>query len=306
MSEHELWTIVVPTDFSPGARRASTWATLLARLYGAELHLLHVHVVHEHNPVYRILSALTEGDEDAPSVRAHVEARLEEAKALYADAGVRVYTAYREAEDLADGVLAYARAARANVIAPGRRVHRALPSFTSGSLSVRLAGEAEASIMMVPDHGDEAAPLLRHVMVPVDFSPGARQALERARDLVRRSRARLSLVYVAETRVIPVFHDTGLFAIERLEADPEITARAHEALVEFYGGEDPDVRFVVLDGDVEAELLDFSEKNEVDLILLPTRGLGRTGRFGVGSTTEKLIRKALRPVMAIPVPDVEE
>lgn len=42
MAEEKIRTILVPTDFSEGAARASGWARALARAFGAKIVLLHV------------------------------------------------------------------------------------------------------------------------------------------------------------------------------------------------------------------------------------------------------------------------
>ena len=60
---------------------------------------------------------------------------------------------------------------------------------------------------------------------------------------------------------------------------------------------------MVRDGDPVEQILAAADELEVDLIVMPTAG--RAGVFDVlrGSTTERVLRRAPCPLLAVPAPD---
>ncbi|AKB74412.1 Universal stress protein [Methanosarcina lacustris Z-7289] len=60
-----------------------------------------------------------------------------------------------------------------------------------------------------------------------------------------------------------------------------------------------EVKEVILDGNPSNEILDFSENNDIDLIVMGT--LGKTGldRFLIGSVAENVVRGSKVPVMVV-------
>jgi nucleotide-binding universal stress UspA family protein len=294
MQKDRIRPILVPTDFSDKARDAAAFARDLAERTSADVHLLHVHATYQNHPFQRVLNALRESGQSV-SIEGHVQNLLEEARMSLS--GVAVLAAYRDGEDVTGTVLSYAREIGADLIVVGRSSHHTLPNFTAGNLGVRLAGMGEYAVAVVPEGRGGR---ILNVAVPVDFSENARAAVRSARDLSKLYGARLSLVYVVERKVIPVFQDTGLFAIEVLEPDPEISSRAREALVQFFGnttGPDVDVHFEVRDGDADSQLLDFATAAGVDLMVMPPFGHERSRRTGLGRTTERMLRRAPCPVL---------
>jgi nucleotide-binding universal stress UspA family protein len=56
---------------------------------------------------------------------------------------------------------------------------------------------------------------------------------------------------------------------------------------------------VVLKGSPAEEILDYSEKNEIDLIVMGTQGLTGVKRFLLGSVAENVLRHSKVPVMIL-------
>ena len=62
-----------------------------------------------------------------------------------------------------------------------------------------------------------------------------------------------------------------------------------------------EVKFLtkVIHGTASEEILDYAEKNHIDLICISTHGRGNFENMLFGSTTEKVLRKAICPVLSV-------
>ena len=60
---------------------------------------------------------------------------------------------------------------------------------------------------------------------------------------------------------------------------------------------------VLYGGDVVGELVDYAEKNEVDLIIIATHGRSGVSRWVWGSIADRILRAARMPVLMVRSPD---
>ncbi|NJN32708.1 MAG: universal stress protein [Synechococcales cyanobacterium RM1_1_8] len=68
---------------------------------------------------------------------------------------------------------------------------------------------------------------------------------------------------------------------------------------EFPPGKHPGLEFIVDIGDPSSQILDYAEKLEVGLIVMPSRGRTGLSRFFMGSVAEKIVRFAHCPVLVL-------
>jgi len=123
---------------------------------------------------------------------------------------------------------------------------------------------------------------VQHILVATDFSDTADAALDVAIQYARVFKARLHLMHVAVA---------GEIAISRLLADA--TARA-----------EPDVAVSVAGaaGDPAEAILHYADRQPVDLIVVGTHGRTGVSRLILGSVSERVLRGANCPVLAVPAP----
>ncbi len=134
-------------------------------------------------------------------------------------------------------------------------------------------------------------PRLQHLLVPLDFSGKSRQALRYAVPLAQKFAAKIHLVHVLR----PVGK----------AAPAELAHLKHEAIKRL--GEmsaellPPRLRAgnAVLVGRPADQILQLAGKNNIDLIVLTTKGRSGLARVLVGSTAEHIMRHAPCPVMSI-------
>ena len=62
------------------------------------------------------------------------------------------------------------------------------------------------------------------------------------------------------------------------------------------------VNVVLLQGHPAQEILDFAEKNGIDMIVMGTQGTAGIDRFLLGGVTEKVVRHAKAEVLVVRAP----
>ncbi len=124
---------------------------------------------------------------------------------------------------------------------------------------------------------------LGKILFPVDFSERSHLAAAHARALAIRFHAELTLLHVIQ----PVSYNSQLS-----EASGSLWDPYHRIF------QDADLKVSNLTerGDVAAKIMEIAHREEVDLILMPTHGLGVYRRLILGSNTAKILHDAECPV----------
>lgn len=133
------------------------------------------------------------------------------------------------------------------------------------------------------------------ILMPVDFSPRAEEAVRYAGSLARRFHAELILLHVIE----PLHID---FAMAELPGSIERFATAQRERVQirlehFASSDLEGIRVVrtVSQGHPIDEIL--AQAENVELVVMPTQGYGRVREFLIGSVTAKVLHDCERPVL---------
>jgi nucleotide-binding universal stress UspA family protein len=139
--------------------------------------------------------------------------------------------------------------------------------------------------------------LFNSILCPVDFSSQSRQALRYAAEIARRSGASLSAVFVND----PVLAEAAAAAYD----ERELAQRSERELRLFVGRvvgpkAKKGVSYSVFLGDPPTEIVKLARRGRTDLVVLGTQGLSGASRLFFGSTTQRVLRKASTPVLAIP------
>ena len=143
--------------------------------------------------------------------------------------------------------------------------------------------------------------MFRKVLVPLDGSPFAEQALPHALGIVRRSGATLDLVHVHVLHVLDE-HKVGRYAY-----DPDID-KQHRREEEFYlentakslAAVAPVTWTAAVVGGLDSEgILQRVQDGKADLIVMTTHGRGAIDRFFLGGVADELIRQAAVPVLLV-------
>jgi len=138
---------------------------------------------------------------------------------------------------------------------------------------------------------------VHHMLVPIDFSPDAEQALDYAIALAQKLQAHVTLLHVIQLP-LGVGADMGVWPSPAFFDELEAAIMGD---MEGYLARDTAAglagEMVVVPGVPFQEILDTAKKRQVDLIIMGTHG--RTGLKHVllGSVAEKVVRLAPCPVL---------
>lgn len=147
---------------------------------------------------------------------------------------------------------------------------------------------------------------LSKIVFCTDFSENANKAFELAFDLTLKYQAHLILLHVVPPLVFPspVMED---FISEQasLQFTEDASRRALEQIEKTYLPRIGDYRNVfvrILSGHPATEILNFVEQEKVDLVVMGTHGLTGLAHFFLGSTAEKVVRRAVCSVLTVHLP----
>jgi nucleotide-binding universal stress UspA family protein len=141
----------------------------------------------------------------------------------------------------------------------------------------------------------------RNVLVPTDGSASATAALDLAAAIETEPDATLHLLSVIEVAppgldVHAEMHGDQLEA-QAKEILEDATATAEAAGVESISDS------IEIDSSIERAILSHVETNDIDLVVMGTRGRSGLDRYLLGSVAEKVVRTAPVPVLTVPDPD---
>jgi nucleotide-binding universal stress UspA family protein len=138
------------------------------------------------------------------------------------------------------------------------------------------------------------------MLCPTDFSLPARAAARVAIELAVRTAGTVELLHVVPSRA----GDMLALATDAAVMDGQIRTTGQMRLAaerrELGCGAGVETTSWLADGDVESEILARAAAIEADLIVMAAHGRSTWERFALGSTAERVVRRADRPVMIVP------
>ena len=137
--------------------------------------------------------------------------------------------------------------------------------------------------------------MIRHILFPYDFSRQGSEVVPYVRALAAKSNAKVTLFSV----VPPVWQlpPAGMQPIIG-PAVPEWVDALQDRLGQLFVDELAGLQVdrVAESGDVALKIVDFADANGVDLIMMPTHGLGTFRRYLVGSVTSRVLHTSTCPM----------
>jgi nucleotide-binding universal stress UspA family protein len=138
------------------------------------------------------------------------------------------------------------------------------------------------------------------ILLPTDGSEGAIEALDHALSAAEAYGADLHIVSVVDRRVILAADADEKSAVrEELSEDAaaavdELATRAMDAGVA--------TTTATPEGVPYREILSYGDEESIDLLVIGTQGrTGKEKRLNLGSTTERIVKKADRPVLVVDI-----
>lgn len=145
--------------------------------------------------------------------------------------------------------------------------------------------------------GSESERTHDRILVATDNSEPAKRATEEALAFAAAFDANLFAIYVLETGAKPQWYDDP-------DAEPGTETRAGRALDSVRSmAEDRGlagaIETAVVEGKTSAAILEYADKEEIDLVVLGTHGREGLDRLVVGSVAENVVRRSPVPVVTV-------
>lgn len=302
--------IIVPLDGTTFGEHALPLAMSIARGCDAQLHLLHVY------------PPLKGAQSEALFVDAALHAATKHERKEYLANLVRrlsgaaklpVTAAFVERDDVAQTVCALSNASADLVVMAARRRSPLRRLF--GSPSVRKVLQRDLKVPLLVTAGAEEPPDFTHsvvhrrILVVLDGSVAAEQAIQPAAALATLSNAELTLL-----RVVPYKLGSGLWDAE--DDDSLRSIQSEKANAEKYlkrvasameeEGVEVRRRALLTQRSAASAILDYASCYSFDLIALTVRSRRGLDRMRGPSLAENIVRRARQPVLAVPTTDDED
>jgi len=268
-------TIVVATDFSPASVNATHYAVELAKVIGAEIILFHAYQI----PVsYSEVPVAFNLDDLRHDAEKHIGQALQQLKE-YAGGKVtissecRIGDFYSELKDLCDEVKPY-------TVVIGAQGKTAAARFLFGSHTVNAMKHLPWPLIAVPASAKFGS--IKKIGLACDLE----KVVETIPD------KELKMLVGDFNAELHVLH-TGAYK----EFSPE-TVFESGLLQEMIGNLNPKYHFIKAD-DVDEGILDFTEKNNIDLLIVLPRRHKLIEMLTHRSHTKKLVLHSEVPVMAL-------
>jgi nucleotide-binding universal stress UspA family protein len=142
---------------------------------------------------------------------------------------------------------------------------------------------------------------MEKILVPCDFSDQAIHAFRLAIDIAQASGAEVHVLHVIE---LPVMHDDVLTPLPSFDETmlKELSERAEIKMLELKNEsnrEQLSIATKIEFGPIVSIITNYQETNDVNLIVMGTKGVSGIAEVFIGSNAEKVVRHAACPVMVV-------
>lgn len=148
---------------------------------------------------------------------------------------------------------------------------------------------------------------IERILLTTDFSETSKRAFAPAVMLAKKFGAAILLTYVEEDRLPPLVVEYMAVGVDEIlgQQMDRATERLGESVAEL-AAEVERVEPLVAMGTPSVEIVRLAEEHDVDLIVIATHGRGFISHAILGSTAERVLRRAPCPVLIVRDPAAGE
>ena len=308
-------TILVPLDGSILAEQVLPSVRVLAPLLDARVCLLRVVAEPDEDGLLpeTIAATYSVGEPLAMAhqrwrhslerLRQNAERYLESHAALLHGDGLDVAFDVR-CGPAADAIVEAALNHHVALIALASHGYSGVRRWALGSVADRVVRATSIPTLIVRRAAPAQERAIKRIMVPLDGSALAQQALPLATELTRSTHAELLLVRA----VVPTIDDCASFSPRHgqlMEYGEVLAALRHQAasdldtLADQLRSHEVTITTHVVNGHAAEVLVDAAAQRGVDLIVMATHGYGGLRRWALGSVADKVLHAATTPLILV-------
>jgi nucleotide-binding universal stress UspA family protein len=274
--------ILCPIDFSNQSAAALRVAATMAKVFSAELTVLHAQRLEA--PVY-FTAAQTQ------ALKAHLRRSGKAARQYLRDftgpllpEGVSADHLLVE-EDAVSAILNTVRKWKPGLLVMGTHGRTGLTHIRLGSVMESVLRQSTVPLLTVGPNLKAASGVIRRILCPVDLSGGAQPAFEHAASIAARTGAEMLVIYVSPEGEAPI-------------ATPDLRQRLCDWIAPEIRNQ-CSVREVVRTGRAAEQILTAAHETGASLVVIEARPRNFLKSVLFGSTTESVVRGAPCPVLTI-------
>ncbi|MDD3642679.1 MAG: universal stress protein [Candidatus Krumholzibacteria bacterium] len=301
----DITKVLFTTDFSELSNHALPYAIKMAKLYDAELVMLHAVTIYDNDPndpTYHFPLLQSYCEQATRSADERFQFCFERA----GEAGVRVRKALVQGISPHAAILEFIeQEGGIGLICMSTHGRSGLKHVLLGSVTENVIRYAPCPILAVKqtEHEfidpDTHEAHIRKILFPFDFSRESLKPLEMLKSIAGINDAEITVLHSIDVEIPPVYYTSGVTSI--LQLDPGLKERILEKMHAELDGplEGHAARFIVTEGRAVDRIREEAAEGKSDLIVMGAAGSNKVGDFLFGSTVARVIQKAVCPVLVV-------
>jgi nucleotide-binding universal stress UspA family protein len=295
----QLKRIICATDLSEFSNHTIPYGVALAKEFGARLYVCHVidlPSVGVYGEAYQ--NSIEQQNRILRETESRLRGYIGEQPVKWEPLITRGHTS--------DEIARLAEEKNADLVIAASHGRSGFKRLVLGSVTERLMRTLACPLLILRSPETDSRPgmeqkfELKRILIGCDFSPDSTLAFEHGLSLAQEFESELHLANVIEPPVSRTFLRS---TSENLEPhSKEVHSRLHEKLKSLVPDEAKNwciPKTVVLEGQPHEALTQYAKLNDINLVVLGVRGYGLLESLFVGSTTDRVMRNADFPLMAV-------
>jgi len=299
----EIKKVLFTTDFSEISNHALPYAIKMAKIFDAELVMLHAVTLYEHDPNdpgHRFPSL----ESYCAELRRAADKRFQVCAEEIGDAGVKIRKAVVQGISPRAAILDFLRDEGGfGLVVMSTHGRSGLSHVLLGSVAENVIRYSPCPVLVVknPEHEfldrKTGEVHLRKILFPLDFSKESIRPLDLLRAIAARHGSEVIVYHAIDVEIPAIYYTAGIESV--LQLDPGLRERVEKKMRELIGTrlDGFNVHFMVAEGRAAKLIRAFARQQEIDLIVMGAAGSHGIGDFLFGSTASRVIQKAVCPVL---------
>ena len=289
--------ILIPLDGSALAEQVLPLAQIFAARFNASVVLFQaIPSVHES---LRVDGQVLQVDEQTELLRGQAREYLEKICKDFAAAHIPAVSEVRVGAP-APAILEFAEGAEIDLIAITTHGRAGVLRWVYGSVADKLLHGAHVPLLLLRAREEPVAPQsFTRLLVPLDGSPLAEEALAPARQMAAAFGAEMLLLRVWEVAAVG-FDNLPVSVLDEWERRARAIAGSYvERVTQELQGQGMRVRAETQGGAAAERILQMAQRAQANLIVMSTHGRSGLSRWVMGSVADGVLRAATVPVLLI-------
>lgn len=301
----DIKKVLFPTDFSELSNHALPYAIKMAKIFDAELVMLHAVTLYEHDP--------NDPEHHFPALQSYcaevsklADSDLQVCIEELGEVGVKVRKEVVQGISPHAAILEFVKdEGDIGLIVMSTHGRSGLKHVLLGSVTENVIRYSPCPVLVVkqPEHEfldpETNEVHIRKILFPLDFSKESVAPLDMLRYIAEIASSEIVVFHAVDVEIPPIYYTSGVTSI--LQLDPKLHERVERKMKDLVGStlEGLKVRYEVDEGRAMNLIRSLAMDEQIDLIVMGSRGSHGIGDFLFGSTAARVIQKAVCPVLVV-------